>query len=773
MRYALRRYRWFIVLVTIACVGLGVLVTRVVRPVYTADTMLWIDGGTRRDASTSGPVRPQQVFDAEAWTSLLRSYAVLEGAVVDAGLFVNAKTSDAASLRSGIKLGPEYTAGGFRLTVDEARQNWTLRSLSAASTAGVEQGAIGDSVGRQFGLLWRPSPATLWAGRDLRFSITPPRQAAADLRAALDIRIDEEANFLTVALAGPDPQRLTATLNALGDRFVTKAAELKQENIGAYSGILSEQVASAQASLVAAERALQEFRVRTATIPLDMESVRGSPGSLVGGSAPDGATGRGEVYYSLLTSLETSRRERAALDAALDRASAGSANGGANTELALPALQRVAAMEQASELSDALMELTVKRNELRALRYRYEDPHPPIQRLLGEIATLERVTIPALARETSQRMLARENALAPRLAATVATLREIPSRDREEARLRRDVLLAGQLYESLQMRYDGTRIAEESAVSDVRVLDRAVAPVVPTKDNQMAILLFAFVGGLVVSGALAVLMDKADKRFRYPDQVTKDLGLTIIGAVPHLKAEPVALVRQRTSTPFQEAMRDVRLNLAYAHGQTGPLHVTITSPGSHDGKSFLAAHLARTFADSGARTLLIDGDLRRGQLNEKFNHPRRPGLSEYLRGTQEKERVILSTAIDRLDLIACGGRHRDVTELIGSPAMRRLLADVHDNYDVVICDSPPLSAGVDSVLLGAATGNILLVVRTGVSQREVAAARLEVIGRLPVRVIGAVLNDVPDTNAYSYYSHYSLPGYEARSEEDLVTVDGR
>ena len=76
-------------------------------------------------------------------------------------------------------------------------------------------------------------------------------------------------------------------------------------------------------------------------------------------------------------------------------------------------------------------------------------------------------------------------------------------------------------------------------------------------------------------------------------------------------------------------------------------------------------------------------------------------------------------------------------------------------------------------MLGAATGNLLLVVRTGVSQREVAAARLEVISRLPVRVMGAILNDVPDSHAFSYYSHYSLPGYETRAEEEQVTTDAR
>lgn len=770
MRHALRRFRWFILLGTLAFVAVGILVSQLARPTYTADTMLWIDGGTRGEAAASGPVRPRQVFNAEAWTSLLRSFAVLEGTATDARLFVSARPEDLTSVRSGMSLAPEYTPGEYRLTVDASRTHWTLhhtsaRSDDATATPAFERGVVGDSIGRLFGLQWLPSSAGLWEGREIRFTITSPRAVALRLREQLAVRIDEQANFMSVELSGTNPTEVAATLNALGNRYVAQAALLQQQNLSAYGEILDVQVAAARDGLTAAEAALEAFRVRTATIPGDMESVRGAPGMGAVTPGNEGSVAGSDAYYGLVASLEASRRERAALEEALTS----SRDGG----LALPALQRVASTEQASELSDAIAELTVKRNELRALRYRYEDAHPPIQRLLGEISVLERTTIPPLVRAASARMAAREATLAPRVAASVATLRGIPGRDREEGHLRRNVMLASQLYESLQMRADGTRMAEASAVADIRVLDRAVSPVVPSKDNQAAILLAALFGGVTLLSAMALAFDRSDKRFRYPEQVSKDLGLTILGAVPHLRAEPTALVKQRTSTPFQEAMRDIRLNLAYAHHQTGPLLLTVTSPGSNDGKSFLAAHLARTFAEGGARTLLIDGDLRRGQLNERFTLPRRPGLSEYLRGKQTRERIVLATTIEGLSMISSGGRHRDAPELLGAAALPFLLTELRDSFDVIICDSPPLSAGVDAVLLSAATSNMLLVVRTGVSLREVAASRLEVISRLPVTVIGAVLNDVPESNAYSYYSHYALAGYETRSEEDALVAEAR
>lgn len=95
--------------------------------------------------------------------------------------------------------------------------------------------------------------------------------------------------------------------------------------------------------------------------------------------------------------------------------------------------------------------------------------------------------------------------------------------------------------------------------------------------------------------------------------------------------------------------------------------------------------------------------------------------------------------------------------------MTQLLAAVRSRYDVILCDSPPLGAGVDPFVLGAATGNLLLVLRTGVSHRDMTENKLGVISRLPIRLLGTVLNDVPDDPVFGYYSYY-LPGYEAVDE---------
>jgi Mrp family chromosome partitioning ATPase len=139
-------------------------------------------------------------------------------------------------------------------------------------------------------------------------------------------------------------------------------------------------------------------------------------------------------------------------------------------------------------------------------------------------------------------------------------------------------------------------------------------------------------------------------------------------------------------------------------------------------------------------------------------------LSEFLRGEAPLDAIVQPTAHSRLALIGCGVRAPEAPELLGSPAMAQLVARLRNGYDVVIFDSPPLAAGVDPLVIGTLTGNLLLVLRNGHSNREMTAAKLEVVQRFPLRVLGAVLNDVPDGLVYGYYSYY-LPGYETGTEE--------
>ena len=202
---------------------------------------------------------------------------------------------------------------------------------------------------------------------------------------------------------------------------------------------------------------------------------------------------------------------------------------------------------------------------------------------------------------------------------------------------------------------------------------------------------------------------------------------------------------------LRESFRTLRLAVRYDFPGSGPVVLSVSSPSADDGKSIVASNLAMAFASAGHRTLLIDGDVRCGSLHGTFGIQVKPGLVEYLGEGTEVESVVKATSTDNLFLLPRGTRAKNAPELLVSDRMNALLQTARQTFDVVIIDSPPFIAGVDAYALGAAAGSILVVLRQGISDRKLAAAKLAIVDRLPIRVLGAVINGVPSGGMYRYY----------------------
>lgn len=742
---AIARFKWLILTGTILGTAAGVAATTILKPQYAVQATIWIDKPDQRGDRDRGPIRPGQPFEAEAWIDLLKSGRVLDQVIRDQRMYASSKSPGDAALLESFRVGDRYRPGTYRLAVDAGGHGYTLTTDKGVE---VDRGTVGDSIGSRLGFLWAPPARALASGRPIEFSVATVRDSARSLGDELDVAADPEGNFLRVYLKGQDPDHITTVINAIADRFVQVAADLRRQKLTELTKILDDQVQAAQQNLQDAERALERFQVASITQPTQMPKA---------GQGDDPAF---KSFFSMQVDQQQMHQDRLALQQVLTQAR----DSGVSAE----ALAVVGSVQQNVQLTQALGELTTKQAELRALRFKYQDTYPLVQKRIDEINTLERQTLPNLARQLLSELSAKETELGRRVAADAPRLQAVPSRAIDEARLQRAVSLADNLYQTLQKNYDEARLAEESAVPDARILDHAVVPQRPVKNTGPRVIFMGFAASLALGLCGAVVLDRLDPKVRYPDQVSRGLGIPILGAVPHLRnmprgGRPGARVPDDVNEVV-EALRGVCLNLVYAHGGRAPLLVTITSPGAGDGKSFIAANMAHTFADGGHRTLLIDGDIRRGVLHRRLSARRRPGLSDYLRGEAPLDAITQSTQFPALSLIGCGTRAYNAPELLGSPAMTTLVNGLRAGYDVVLIDSPPLGAGVDPLILSALTGTMALVLRTGYSHRDVAAAKLEVLQRLPVRMLGAVLNDVPAGGAYRYYSYY-LPGYEAMDED--------
>jgi len=740
---AVARFKWLIAVVTIVGTVGGLAATRFIKPQYMVQATLWIDQPDQRGGQERGPIRAGQPLEPEAWLDLLKSYRVLDQVVRDQRLFLTPKAREDAPLFEAFRVAEQYRPGVYRLAVDGNGKTFTLSTDKGVE---VEHGAVGDSIGARLGFTWAPPAGTIPAGRAIALSV--------DLGGATD----PEKKFLRMHLKGEDAARITSTINGIAERFVQVAADLRRQKLTELTKILDQQLAAAHQNLLDAEKALERFQVKTITLPSTAAGGSRGAGVTTGGASADDPAFKN--YFAMQVDRQQVQQDRDALERVLKQAG----DSGVSPE----ALAIVGSVQQNVQLKQALDELTTKQAELRALRYKYNDAYPLVQRRLTEVATLQRQTIPTLARQLMAELSGRDAELGRRVAQDTRSIQAVPPRAIDEARLQRQVTLAENLFTSLQKNYDEARLAEESAVPDARILDHAVVPQDPVRNTAPRVVFLGFAASLALGLCGAVVLDRIDPKLRYPDQVSRGLGIPILGAVPHLRNLPRGGRGGGARVPDDvnevvEALRGVCLNLVYAHGGRAPLLVTITSPGAGDGKSFISANLAHTFADGGHRTLLIDADIRRGVLHRRLSVRRRPGLSDFLRGEAQLDAIVQATQFPALSLIGCGTRAYNAPELLGSPAMTSLVNGLRGGYDVVLIDSPPLAAGVDPLILSTLTGTMALVLRTGYSHRDVAAAKLEVLQRLPVRMLGAVLNDVPAGGAYRYYSYY-LPGYEAMDE---------
>lgn len=747
---ALKRHALLILAIVGIGSGIGIFAARRVQPVYDVQSTVWIASGSSQQ---NGPIRPQQLLPATSWIELLRSFSIIDPVVRSLRLNVGYKLPGDSIFFGGFESLPSLRPGAYLLKSEPGGRY----SLSTAKGIPIERGVAGDSIGRKIGFAWAPDARLFTPGRVLTFWVSTPRSASVGLLSTLRSSLPEDGQFLTITLSGSDPQRTANSLNAWVAQFVASSGDLKKRHLLEFKKILGDQVGVAEGQLRASESQLERFRVSTITLP---------SGNAGGGAAAQAADPSVAGYFAQKGALGDVQNERIALEQMIADARGGPLN--PQAFLMIPTI-----LNNTPQLRAALEELSSRQASLRTEKQFLTDANPRIKQLNETVRVLQYETIPQIVQSVLQTLRTREQNLNASLESKSLELRAIPSRAIEEARLARQVGASENLYSVLKARYEEVSLAEAQTSPDLSVLDFAVPPTYPNSNDAPRLVLLAIVASIGLAVGIALLHDRVDRRFRYPEQATHDLGLTIAGTVPRLRPSRGGEFNVELMSQVVESFRTLRLAVRYEFPPNAPVVLSVSSPSSNDGKSLVSANLAIAFASAGHRTLLIDGDVRRGTLHSTFDIQVTPGLVEYLSNGVGLDTVVRTTATENLFLLPRGTRANRAPELLVSDRMGALIQIARQKFDVVIIDSPPFIAGVDAYALAAAAGNILVVLRQGLSDRKLAAAKLSIVDRLPIRFLGAVINGVPAGGLYRYYgTDYSQDGTHANPVGSLATPRG-
>ena len=358
-------------------------------------------------------------------------------------------------------------------------------------------------------------------------------------------------------------------------------------------------------------------------------------------------------------------------------------------------------------------------------------------------------------------------------------LEKLPAKTLRLARLARTKSVDEKLYYMMKEKYEESRISMAGQIGKVRIIDRAIEPIVPISPKKRQNLMLGMLLGLGLGFAIAISLEYLDKTVRTVDDIER-LNLPFVGTIPHIdikndgtlatilpngngknkdfQARMIAL--NRPKSPISEAYRIIRTNLQYSQVDGNLKTILITSPGPGEGKSTTTINLGITLANMGLKTLIIDADLRRPVVHNFFKFDKKPGLTNILATEMEPDDVVKSLDIDNLYVLTSGVMPPNPSELLGSTKMRHLLQEMKAQFDIILLDSPPIIAVTDALIVASEVDGVLLVNKSGKSQIEGVKRADQLLKTARARFLGVVLNDVRAENMYgSYYYYYSNQYY--------------
>ncbi len=308
---------------------------------------------------------------------------------------------------------------------------------------------------------------------------------------------------------------------------------------------------------------------------------------------------------------------------------------------------------------------------------------------------------------------------------------------------------------------------------DLSVVDEARIPDTPSSPRTLLNLALGLVIGAALGVAYALLKTILDTRIRRREDVERITDAPVLGVVAEDRtAEDERLLTVDASTwgPRAESYRQLRTHLKFTNVDGGTQTVVVTSSVPGEGKTTTATNLAVMIAESGARVLIVDADLRRPRVAKTLGVEGAVGLSTILSGQIDVEDAVqVWGESGELDVIASGEIPPNPSELLGSENMRRVLDWGQQNYDIVLLDAPPLQPVTDPTVLAAQCSGVVLVCRVdGYNHREPLREALENLEASGARLLGLVLTRVPvKRSGYQYYD------YQPDAAEPTSTRRGR
>jgi capsular exopolysaccharide synthesis family protein len=343
------------------------------------------------------------------------------------------------------------------------------------------------------------------------------------------------------------------------------------------------------------------------------------------------------------------------------------------------------------------------------------------------------------------------------------------------------------LLDGLLQRSKENDVSAAGTQNNIHIVDYAPTPKFAVGPRRFQVIAVALLLSLTFGVGLALFLEYLDDTLDTPDEVEKSLHLPALAVIPLMEGQlkrfiPRALQKNNgngslallhkpeSRSALAESYRQLRTSVLLSKAGRAPKTLLVTSSLPAEGKTTTAINMATTLAQTDAKVLIVDADMRRPRMHSIFHLSNKQGLSTILSSELSEAEILGMIQKDEesgLYILTCGPIPPNPAELLGSEQMRRLLGCLESNFTNIIIDSPPVASFTDGVLLGCLVDGVLLVVYAGKSSREIARRGRQVLLDVGAKIIGVVLNkaNLRPHDYYYYQSYYGHHYYKSADTE--------
>lgn len=559
-------------------------------------------------------------------------------------------------------------------------------------------------------------------------------QIAGAWASGLSTAIPLYSRVMSVRYRSSDPQLAAQSVNQAIRTYMDQQKDDKTRDALELMRFLSTQTETARKAVVDAEKALAQFR--------------SDNGMFDTGDASTQTKQLIELQSQLL-SAERDLREKAA------RATSGTLSNDTTLLAELASAEKRVA-ELSGQLGPAHPDMVKAIQQLAAVQARVNAERRRVIDNQGREVDATRVSV--------EKLRAEVNRLEEQIKRQTVNLAQLRT-------LQTELDTRKQYYQALLSRFQEVSLTgQQQRKSIARLLNDAEAPGWPVAPRKDLIVLMAFIASLALGVAVAIVIELMDSGFRSIHQLEQMTGVAALGMVPfqsgrlRRNTKPWMNIIDKPNSAYSEALRTIRTGIQLSSADHPQRTVVVTSSVPGEGKTTTSLSLAAASAASGARTLLIDCDLRQPSAHRNLGVENEAGLSEFLSGQRNLEELVHVEPRTGLYYILAGKRPPSPTDLLGSLRMRRLLQQLGDAFDLVVLDTPPVLAVSDALLLVRQADTTIFVVRWEKTRRDIASTGVKMVYEAGARLSGIVLTQV-DLRRHAQYDYtdsgvYYYRGYK-------------